>query len=200
MAVWLVASPALLGAAPAVDDVASNVTYVSASTSGRCYARSVPKVRYGATGVTRIYAVGDERDALLGTYAWYSRRVYLECSVAGAAGTTHPSVIRVSDLLPGRRANREDLAIAFYYNGRLARRYSTLELAGSADRVARGRSHYRVIERVAGFAATTGNRFVFTLRTSDGRTLAFDPTTGALIRGDARGERGKGRGSTRKQN
>ena len=81
----------------------------------------------------------------------------------------------------GHTASDDVLAIAFHFNGKTVRKYSTLDVAGKPDNVSPSVSHYMVIEDVLGFRRTTGNEYVFEVTTVDGRLLAFDPITGDLL-------------------
>ena len=80
----------------------------------------------------------------------------------------------------GQAADQGTLAIAFYLNGRLLKRYSTLDIAGSPDNVRRSVVHYRVFEKVLGYRWSTG-RQRFVVRTVDNRTLVFDPELGTQV-------------------
>ncbi|HKG92629.1 MAG TPA: hypothetical protein VKA84_12080 [Gemmatimonadaceae bacterium] len=173
------------GSAPRRDDEASNVPHVAASAQGRCYAKSVPdSLYYSQAGSTRVYAVRAGRDTLLTTYRWFSQGIYLECSVSAGDGQVGTSVVRMGPWPRGDRAAASDLAIAFYRDGALLRRYSTLDLAGAPDRVQRSASHYRVIDSVSGYRwAGEGNHYTFELHTVGGRRLVFDPATGGRVAG-----------------
>jgi hypothetical protein len=82
--------------------------------------------------------------------------------------------------LRGRHANTSDLAIAFYRGDRLLKRYSSLDIAGSADNVSASVSHYSVFESFDGFRWQTGNEYAFHARTVDGSELSFDAATGEV--------------------
>jgi hypothetical protein len=73
------------------------------------------------------------------------------------------------------------MAIAFYFRGVLVRQYSTLEIAGSPEKVSRSVSHYTVIRRIDGYREQRGNFSTFEIFTTDGRAVTFDPTTGAIL-------------------
>jgi hypothetical protein len=166
--------------APA-DDEASNVPHVAASAYGRCYAKAVPDSLYGQRGRTTVYWVRAGADSLLATHDWYSQRIYLECNVAAGDGPVGLSVVRMGPWARGQVASAEELALAFYRDGKLLRRYSTLAIAGRPDRVRASVSHYVVIDSVLGYRWVDSNRYQFVLRTVDGRQLAFDPATGERI-------------------
>jgi hypothetical protein len=61
------------------------------------------------------------------------------------------------------------------------REYSTLAIAGKPENVSQSVSHFTVIEEVLGFRWVRGNEHVFEVRTTDGRTLAFDAASGEQL-------------------
>jgi hypothetical protein len=119
----------------ALDQEASNVPHVAASSYGRCYAKAVPDSLYGQAGRTRAFWVRARADSLLASYDWFSQRIFLECNVATGDGPVGLSVVRFGPWSRGREARAQDLALAFYRGGRLLRRYSTLDIAGRASNV-----------------------------------------------------------------
>lgn len=163
------------------DEEASNVAHVAASSYGRCYAKSVPEQSYGQHGTTRVFSVGAAQDTLEHTFDWFSQRIHIECNVSPPSGPVAISVVRFGPWARGHEARDDHLALAFYFDGELKRRYSTMDIAGAAENVSRSVSHYTVIETVEGYQwAGSGNRYEFVVRTIDGRTLRFNPATGAL--------------------
>ena len=168
----------LAGMTLLADDEASNVPYVVASQYGHCYAKAVPSELYEDRGKTRVYTVAAERDILLHTYEWYGQVIHIECAVATPNGPTGVSVVRVGTRLRGHRANSTDLALAFYMDGKLIKRYSTLDLGGRRENVRESVSHYAVISEVDGFRREKSNDYTFTVRLINGKTLTFNPATG----------------------
>jgi len=169
------------------DQEAPNRTFVTASTTdgttshGDRYAKCIPRETSGTNGVTKIYRVTNDKDVLEHTYNWYSPQVYL----SGASEKT--SVVRFGPWSSGHRANTNDLALAFYYDGRLLKSYSTLDIAGKTNNVSNSVSHYTWCQRVSGYgyivsASTNFLIYGFALKTNDGRTLCFNVTTGELVR------------------
>ena len=163
------------------DDEASNRPLVVTSQYGNCYARSIPSGTYGNEGRTQIFLVEAEADRLIHTYDWYAHTLRLECNVAGADGSVGVSVVGFGPWARGQAADDETLALAFYWNGRLLRRYSTLDLAERPDNVQASISHYTVIDGVIGYQSIAGNRYAFAVRLVDGRELVFDAGAGALV-------------------
>lgn len=169
------------------DSESPNWTFVVAAITdgttghGDRYAKCIPAAFSGTNGVTKIYRVGEDEDILEHTYDWYTTLIYL----SGASGKT--SVVRFGGWNKGHSANTNDLALAFYYDGRLLKSYSTLDIAGQPDNVSTSVSHYVWYGNVRGYGYLTSPSskyliYGFTLKTKDGRTLCFDVKTGELVR------------------
>jgi hypothetical protein len=171
---------AALSAPASADEEAANVPYVAVDQYGRCYAKSVPVSSYGSAGTTKVYVVEAGEDRLVDTYPWYSSRMHLQCLTRLAEGRNAVSVVQFGPWARGRQASTGQLAIAFHAGGRLLRSYSTLDIAGSPDKVSASVSHYTVLGKVEGFV-TEGSGSVFRVTTVDGRRLTFDPATGAEL-------------------
>jgi hypothetical protein len=166
------------------DDEASNIPHVKSDTYGRCYAKMVPKKLYDSNeGQTTVFEVGKDKDTLLGTFPWFAKEVYLQCNMVAKKGGTGFSLVRFGSWPVGHEANKKQLCLAFYFGGKLLKEYSTLDIAGAPDKVERSVSHYRVVSKVPGYRWVTSNDHVFEIVTTDGRTLAFDPTTGERVAG-----------------
>jgi hypothetical protein len=120
-----------------------------------------------------------------------AKELYLQCHTQLPGGRSATSVVQLGPWARGQKASRDDLALAFYAGGALLRRYSTLDIAGSPDRVSASVSHYRVIARVDGYVPN-GSRSAFAIVTEDGRRLLFDPATGDLVQTIAEPVRGSG--------
>jgi hypothetical protein len=174
------------GAPPAAaDQEASNIPHVRAGSYGRCYARSVPEDRWGQRGVTRLYRVAKDDDVLIASFPWFSHELRLQCNMS-RNGELGASLVRFGPWARGHRASADDLALAFYFDGELLARYSTLDIAGSLDNVEASDSHYVVIAKVGGYrrlGADNPNAYAFDIETTDGRRLSFDPITGRLRKG-----------------
>ncbi len=163
------------------DDEASNIPYVKTDRWGRCYAKSVPAESYGSKGTTRIFAVAPGNDTIIDTFDWYSGEIYLECATGHANEQVGTSVVQIGPWARGREASVGHLALAFYFRGRLVRRYSTLDLMGSPGNVSRSVSHYTVIKQANDYRQRESNFSAFEILTVDGRLISFDPTTGAIV-------------------
>ena len=183
----LVGALTLLPARPGglhADQEAGNRPHVVAGRWGSCYARSVPQDRYGTRGLTDVFRVGrqPEDDVKLASYPFFTQRLFLDCNVAGTAGRQGPALVQLGPWARGHRPDAETLAIAFHYDGRELRRYSTLEISGGRpEGVSCSVSHYDVFGPAEGFRRVEDNRTLFVLTTVDGRELRFDAATGALV-------------------
>jgi len=162
------------------DQEAGNTVQVAASEYGACYAKSIPAESYGNAGKTRIYRVTEGEDELVHEYGWFSQRIYLVCNASDSTRPTGVAVVSTGPWARGHEASADVLALAFHYDGKTVREYSTLEIAGEPGNVSSSVSHYTVIEKVLGFLWVRSNEYVFELRTTDGRTLAFDAVTGEM--------------------
>ena len=165
------------------DQEAPNIPQVADGDFGRCFAYSAPAARYGTKGRTDIYLVGDEI-ALSRSYDWYAPQMRIACNVSDGRGTIAPAIAQIGPWPRGHRADKETLAIAFYYDGALKAEYSTLDIAnGDQANVSCSVSHYTVIKEIEGFErGVGGDETLFRLKTVDGRRLTFSAVAGALIR------------------
>jgi hypothetical protein len=142
----------------------------------------VPAETYGERGTTKIYIVGRETDGLVHTLPWYSSQIYLSCIVGRLGQKYGISVVQMGPWARGQEANADTLAIAFYFDGKLVKRYSTLDIAGSPKKVSPSVSHYEVFQAIRGFRRIESNFSVFEVWTADKRLLSFDPTTGEILK------------------
>jgi hypothetical protein len=161
------------------DEERANRPHVVADVHGQCYAKSVPDKSSGQEGSTGILAVEEAGDRLVHTLPWYSSQIHIQCQVV--PGYAAISVVRMGPWAQGYQARAQDLALAFYHDGRLVRQYSTLEIAGRADNVSRSSSHYTVIRRQGWSQQPAGSLPSFEVETEDKRRLTFDPATGNIL-------------------
>jgi hypothetical protein len=162
----------------AADKEMANEPHVLSSEYGDCYAKSTPEERYGERGTTQIFKVEKGPDTLLQTHAWYAQEFYFDCSLGTDRGV---SVVQLGPWPRGSSADQATLAVAFYLNGRLLRRYSTLDIAGGRDNVSKSATHYTVIDKVLGYRWDDTTRRLFAIRTVDKRVLFFDAALGTRI-------------------
>ena len=159
------------------DSEASNRLYMAVDPGGQFYAKCYPADHYGLKGKTEIYRVG-EKDRLLHIYDWYSPQVF----IAGWAGNDEPYVVQMGPWQRGHEATHEHLALAFFKGGKLVKRYSTLDIAGSPKNVSQSKSHYTLFKNITGFVYPfIANKLYFEAETHDGRHLTFDPDTGRIV-------------------
>lgn len=169
------------------DSQSGNWPFVVAATTdgttahGGYYAKCIPTEILGTSGVTRVYRVEKEQDALVHTYDWYSANIY----VSGA--NRKVSIVRFGPWSTGHRASHHDLALALYYDGQLLKSYSTLDIVGRPENVQTSASHYRWHKRVIGYGhyalpPSAKTIYAFGIETLDGRNLCFNVTTGELVR------------------
>ena len=161
------------------DQEVVNGPYVRACDYGIIYARAVPADGDDReAGTTRIYRVReqeDQKDELWTTYNWYAQDMVIAWTGKGVC------VIRFGPWPRGHKATADQLAVAFYLEGKLLKSYSTLDIAGKADNVETSKSHYTVIKKHSTTRGPVDNRFTLNVETVDGRIISFDPTTGETI-------------------
>lgn len=142
----------------------------------KCYARSVPADTESLDGWTQVYQFTNTKsDKLLYEFDWYGLGIYLNCPNNSDIGS-ELSLVRTGMWPTGDAANADELALEFYYSGKLVASYSTLDIAGSPENVRWSASHYRVIAKVIGFEKSNE----FSIVTVDGRTITFNTRTGKI--------------------
>lgn len=157
------------------DQEAGNRIYVTAADYGQFYAKSIPAENYGLKGRTEVYQVG-EKDKLLQTYDWYSPQVYLYGWLAGGV-----YAVQTGSWNRGHAPQSDHLAVAFYKDDKLLKKYSTLDIAGDSKNVSASVSHYMVFQKINGFRRAFSNQLYFDVVTTDGRSLSFDVETGKIV-------------------
>jgi hypothetical protein len=157
------------------DSPRPNSPIVAAAEGGSCYAKSIPAHAWGQKGVTKIYSVGELKDSLIDSYDWFSFQIFISC---GAGINTQ--VVRMGPWANGEVASQDDLAIAFYSNGKLLKQYSTLDIAEQPGNVEASSSHYRVFSSIEGFTRAYGDTYFVVVRI-DGKVMKFEPGTGLLV-------------------
>lgn len=163
------------------DEARPNAPIVAAGDDGTCYAKSVPAGIAGQRGTTTVYNVAASKDVRVSTYDWYSSHIHLRCN-AWRNGRSETTVVRMGPWAEGHRANRTDLALAFYVNGKLVKQYSTLDIAGKPDDVGGSVSHYTVFSSVDGFQWQDDGALDFIATRVDGMRMRFAADTGQRVR------------------
>ena len=161
------------------DSTRPNTPIVAAGNDGTCYAKSVPSEFMGQKGTTKIYIVGTLKDSVTDSYNWYSDEIYISCK-AWINGRSETTVVRMGPWADGLVANQSDLAIAFYLNGKLLKKYSTLDIAGKPTNVHNSVSHYKVFSSILGFKWKYDEPSYFVAIRIDGVEMKFDTSTGLL--------------------
>jgi hypothetical protein len=119
-----------------------NFVYVAAASTdgssprGDRFAKCVPSDLLGSTGATTIYLAKADGDVVLHSYRWYSPQIYLSVM----KGKT--SLARFWSWQAGSEANSNHIAFAFYRDGELIKKYSTLEIAGRSGNILASVSQY----------------------------------------------------------
>lgn len=166
------------------DEEASNVPYVKSSEYGRVYAKSIPDEYYGLKGKTLVYAVNRDADKILYTFDWYSNQIFLLDSVG--------SVVRLGPWARGQAPSADDLAIAFYLDGKKTKEYSTSDIVRityqDPSHVGNSVSHYTVFNKISGFRWIRSNKWVFDVETHENKVLSFDVSTGELQSDDEKNQ------------
>jgi hypothetical protein len=175
-------------AAAKADQEAPNYAYVEASSNhstsngGDRYAKCVPSEKFGTEGKTYIYRVRDGNDQLLETYDWFTFNIH----VLAVGKST--SVVRFGPWNRGHEPSEEHLALAFYLDGKLLKRYSTLDIVGPHGKISSSVSHYMWRAKVHGYCwlEKEDERFQksgFSLETVDGHVISFDYKSGEILSG-----------------
>jgi len=180
------------------DTEASNVAHVVAGPYGRCYAKSVPDHVYDPEdeprqqGRTMVYRVGNSEDVLVQRLNWFSQRLFVRCGPADDI-----VLVRLGPWHRGHDPQADHLAIAFYKEGKLLKRYSTLDIAGGEKAQNGGRSIYKnvsasvshytifdsapeMVKITTGRGAVFEDNWVIRAKMVGGRLLTFDMATGNL--------------------
>lgn len=169
----------------AADQEAHPIFYMVAN--GAWYAKCIPSGSYQnrEEGTTRIYLADRDSDKLIYTFDWYSPEIY----ITGWGGGV--SIVRMGPWPRGDKVTSNDLAVAFYHDGELLRRYSTLDIVGEENSVSISVSHYTAFKEVIGFVhiyekrgrdtLTSNPGYGFEVVLHDDRHIVFDPKTGNKV-------------------
>lgn len=141
------------------------------------------KVQREAFGVASKWEEDGNLKVLYRTKGWYSFRVFVSRSGR--------YLVRMGPWSVGSEPTKDDLAVAFYKEGKLLKKYSTAELVKDKSKVIASTSHYfwrapsplddgiTKVERLK-FRLHLDDTNVFDLHTIDGWTYSFDVTTGKI--------------------
>jgi len=162
---------------------------------GRIYARCIPGdfLSGSESGAkTYIYEVAKEGDKLLYSYDWYDEVFLFDDHYSYEPFL---SIVRVGPHHPRGHVPREDqLAIAFYKDGKELSKYSALDIVRlchkDPDSVPKSVGHYSLIESIEGFKEI-GRDDIFDIKAYDGQILSFDIRTGKVVTKEEIDERKK---------
>ena len=169
------------------DTPATPLPYVTSSREGRYFFRMMPRnggtdQKHDGYGIAfRVQFDGSDREVWR-TEGWFSFQVFL-------SDDGH-SLVALGPWGYGREPKQDDLAVAFYYEGKLIREYSTDELVDDHTAVLASTSHYFWLARDRlHFSDTSAGehepRFTrpdrFQLKTIDGITYIFRTETGEIV-------------------
>ena len=155
------------------DSEAGNRVYVKSSEHGSLYAKSVPDDMHGSVGQTLIYRVDNNDDVLVYTFDWYSPEIYLL--------SNGMSLVRLGSWPRGHESNKEDLAIAFYKDGKLLKEYSTWDISNLGYKAQRSVSHYTLFAERLGYRWMVSNDYAFDIKMHDSTILSFNITNGKIL-------------------
>ena len=130
-------------------------------------------------GTTEVYVLGSDGEKIPNAkYDWYAFQMYVKC-FKNSSGKTSVLLIRGHGWSQGLQANDNALAYAFYVDGKLMNRYSTLDLALFPENVEHSVSHYMFLQKILGIhEPLLWGQDVFQVITLDGRTVSFDLPSG----------------------
>ena len=175
----------------AADNESANEAHITvpvgiADWNRSCYAKSFPSNYHGQDGVTYIYKLHEPDDTLIVKHNWYSKEIFLHCSICNEDGKECGiSVIRMGPWPRGSRPSDKHLSIAFYLGGKLLKQYSTLDIASGEENFMRSVSHYTVIMDTLGYRwikKKTREGTGFSILTHGNNRIDFDPATVEIIR------------------
>ena len=127
-------------------------------------------------GRTEIFLATPTTNALVFSFDWYTREIFLQHTAWGV------SVVRFGPWARGGAASSNELALALYLDGKLLKSYSTLDIAGSPTNVSRSVSHYTVFSKINGYRWIRSNDYAFDVLGRDGKRISFDVRTGEIIK------------------
>ncbi|MCB0278841.1 MAG: hypothetical protein KDD94_05025 [Calditrichaeota bacterium] len=134
--------------------------------------KKAPYDRELGEGYAFKIAAGDEDELVWSTTKWYAYEIYL------ANDGEH--LIRIGNIPRGKKQSDKHLAIAFYRNGKLIKKYSTLRLLGNYQ-VQPTASHYQFKGDEAGIENEV--KKIFKLKLVNNQVLRFNFTNGDILEG-----------------
>ena len=154
------------------DLVAPPRPYVVSSVDGSHYFKMIPDkkdVWNRAKAKGTLYEVRSGKDKVIYSVSgWYSYQVFIS--------NDGKYLIRMGDW-PSGTPKTEDLAVAFYADGRQKKSYSTLDLLKEPDKAPRSISHYRWLDKADESYMLSE---MFSVVTIEKVEITFDITTGKI--------------------
>jgi hypothetical protein len=145
--------------------------YVTTSESKAYYFKMIPGIYYkGKTGICYEATANDADRILWKTNGWYSYKVYLS--------NDSRYLVRAGNWPSGEKLSDQHLAIAFYKEGKLLKKYSTKDLVKDPSAIELTVSHYFW---KAGASVFDSSKQIFQLTTRDKIEYTFDITNGEII-------------------
>jgi len=140
------------------------------------------KVEKEAFGIAYKLGEDGKLKELYRTKGWYSSEVFIS--------RDGRYLVRMGPWNQGSKPSKDDLAVAFYKDGKLIKQYSTEEMVKDKSKVDRSVSHYNwrgstwkddvpELDRMK-LRLLLDYSYVFDLHTIDGWTYSFDVTTGKI--------------------
>lgn len=115
------------------DSPSSNFEYKTASPDGSQLILMTPKAFRGDAGMGKVYKSGQEGGAPLWTVPWFAQEVMLS--------NTGDELVRFGPWASDQEKHT-DLAVAFYFKGKLLKQYQVRDLIKDSERLDYSVSHY----------------------------------------------------------
>jgi len=154
------------------DSIAAPYSYVAVAKHGHYYFKMTPDQddRKGGSGTCYKVTSKDSDEVLWRSHGWYAYSVYL---------SNHGEyLIRMGDSAKGHKLSDKDLAVAFYKEGKLLKRYSTKDLVKKAYAIKKTFSHY---VWKADYPIFNAYQQQFQLTTIDKIEYIFNITNGEIV-------------------
>lgn len=174
----------LLSQSSRADEERVPYSFTVASQSGQYYFKMLPAKREWQENkyvITReafgvAYTIDEDGNfkELWRTSGWYSFELFLS--------EDGQYLVRMGPWNGGHEPKKEDIAVAFYKNGKLLKEYSVVDLVKDKSKIQATVSHYFWLDKSPGSEAKRrlDRDNVFYLKTIDGIAYQFYATTGKI--------------------
>lgn len=164
------------------DSEAMPIPRITAAKHGTCYFKMMPsKLNHDKSGEVYekeeafgiAYKLDHEGSAkeIWKTKGWYAFEVYVSSNCE--------NLVRMGNWSRGVEPEKSDLAVAFYNNGKLIKRYSTADLINNKKSVSRSISHYSWQANDALYPLLKYDN-TFQIKTIENKIYVFDVITGEI--------------------